>query len=79
MGWIVEAKKSSARPFVRMAIGQVLDYAHLARKDHRPVVPVIVLPEEPTDDLKELIVSLNITLIVRQGQISRWSALKCLV
>ncbi|MGP5132531.1 hypothetical protein [Brachybacterium tyrofermentans] len=67
-GWIVEAKKSTGRTYVRMAIGQVLDYAYLARKNQLKAVPVILLPGEPEGDLKQLISDLGITLATRTSQ-----------
>ncbi|NRG41332.1 hypothetical protein HRK28_10415 [Rathayibacter sp. VKM Ac-2835] len=68
-GWIVEAKRSSSRENVRMAIGQVLDYAHLARLEDRTVVPVVLLPDDPAEDLQRLLASLGILLIVRRAEI----------
>lgn len=64
-GWVVEAKKSSAREFVRTAIGQVLDYTRLARESGRAAVPVILLPGEPVIHLVSLISELGILLAVR--------------
>lgn len=64
-GWVVEAKKSTARTYVRMAIGQVLDYAYLARKNQLKATPVILLPGQPEADLKHLISNLGITLATR--------------
>lgn len=66
-GWIVEAKKSSGRAYVRTAIGQVLDYVHIARLQHIEALPVILLPGRPEQDLVELIAELGITLAVRRG------------
>ncbi|MCJ1708531.1 hypothetical protein [Microbacterium sp. VKM Ac-2923] len=63
--WIVEAKKSIARGHVRTAIGQVLDYAHVARKAGLDATPVILLPGLPEDDLRELMHTVGITLIWR--------------
>lgn len=63
--WIVEAKKSIARGHVRTAIGQVLDYVHIAQKAGLATTPVILLPGTPEADLVELIARLGITLIVR--------------
>lgn len=63
--WLVEAKKSSDRQYVRMAIGQVLDYCHLAASAGIDAEPVILLPQRPTNDLVGLIHSLGITLIHR--------------
>jgi hypothetical protein len=67
-GWIVEAKKSTARSYVRTAIGQVLDYAHVANEQGLAAVPVILLPGHPEQDLQNLITSLNIITAVRQGE-----------
>jgi len=63
--WIVEAKRSTARGHVRMAIGQVLDYAHVARKADLAAVPVVLLPGTPEMDLRELMAQLGITLVTR--------------
>jgi len=63
--WIVEAKRSAARGHVRMAIGQVLDYAHVARKADLAAVPVVLLPGTPEMDLRELMAQLGITLVTR--------------
>jgi hypothetical protein len=64
---IVEAKRSSARGYVRAAIGQVLDYVHTARKVMDGVRPSILLPGVPTPDLVELCDELGITVWVRDG------------
>lgn len=63
--WIVEAKKSTARGHVRTAIGQVLDYVHVARKAGLDATPVILLPGPPEEDLRELMHTLGITLVRR--------------
>ncbi|AZH77198.1 hypothetical protein CSX12_01340 [Microbacterium sp. Y-01] len=67
-GWVVEAKKSPAREYVRTAIGQVLDYSRLARESGRPAVPVILLPSRPIAHLEALLAELGILLIVRDDQ-----------
>jgi len=64
--WIVEAKKSSGRAYVRTAIGQVLDYVHIASGQGVQARPVILLPGRPEPDLVELLDSLGIILVVRQ-------------
>jgi hypothetical protein len=64
---IVEAKKSSARGYVRAAVGQVLDYVHTAQKVMDGVRPSILLPGVPTPDLLELCDELGITVWVRDG------------
>lgn len=65
-GWIVEAKKSSGRAYVRTAIGQVLDYAHIAKLEGKDGLPVILLPGRPEKDLVDLIAQLGIILAVRK-------------
>jgi len=61
--WIVEAKRSTARGYVRMAIGQVLDYVHVARMQGLEARPVILLPGLPERDLVDLMRSLGVTLV----------------
>lgn len=68
--WIVEAKKSEARPYVRLAIGQVLDYIATAERHSIVARPVILLPRLPTDDLVDLIGRQAIRLAVPAGHIT---------
>lgn len=65
--WIVEAKSSTARAHVRTAIGQVLDYVHIASKSGMQAHPVILLPGRPEPDLQELMSHLGITVVTRDG------------
>lgn len=67
-GWVVEAKKSPAREYVRTAIGQVLDYSLLARESGRPAVPAVLLPSRPIAHLEAVLSELGILLIVRDGE-----------
>ena len=61
---IIEVKAGSTRGYVRQAIGQVLDYVfQLKRIKNEVWKPAILLPGKPSDDLIELINSLNIELI----------------
>ena len=62
-----QAKKSTGREFVRMAIGQVLDYAHNARALRSEVAPVILLPGRAERDLTELAEELRIIVASRDG------------
>lgn len=64
-GWVVEAKRSTSREHMRMAIGQVLDYARLAGKVGLPAVPVILLPGWPVRDMVELAQDHGICVVVR--------------
>ena len=66
-GWIhetktlIEAKASSKRSDIRMAIGQLLDY----KRHHNPQPEnlAILLPAQPRQDLVDLIFSQNIEII----------------
>jgi len=70
---LVEAKAEATRESVRMAIGQVLDYTHLASlliegKDFPGLTaasPAILLPMLPEPDLLELLKKLSIVLWVK--------------
>lgn len=65
--WIVEAKKSEARPYVRLAIGQVLDYVALAKTHNIEATPVILLPRRPIPDLVALLRTHGILLATPKG------------
>jgi len=67
-GWVVEAKKSTGREYVRMAIGQVLDYTNNAHGLDREVAPMILLPARPEADLLDLSADLGIAVALRDGE-----------
>ncbi len=62
---LYELKGNSSRQSVRMAIGQLLDY----RRHVIPACPAIavLLPEEPKEDLQDLLESAKIALVYRDG------------
>lgn len=64
-GWIVEAKRSTARGYVRTAIGQVLDYINVASRAGIEATPVVLLPGRPEPDLIELMGKLGIIVAIR--------------
>lgn len=61
---VVEAKASSARDYVRIGIGQVLDYANLSTINSTNFKPALLLPNKPSQDLCKLIYELGILLII---------------
>ncbi|MFE9422650.1 hypothetical protein ACFYNO_06790 [Kitasatospora sp. NPDC006697] len=62
---LYEAKGDPGREAVRMAIGQLLDYRrHIGRPDARLA---ILLPGMPDQDVRELIGSVGIALVVKDG------------
>ena len=65
LGLIVEAKPSISREHIRMAIGQVLDYVHLAAQLGLQMKPAVLLPSLPSNDLVDLIQELGIQLIYK--------------
>jgi nucleoid DNA-binding protein len=62
---IVEAKAGATRRYVRMALGQLLDY-----RRHEPTHPNIamLLPELPNKDLQRLVAEHGVTIIHRAGK-----------
>jgi hypothetical protein len=57
---LIEAKGSVARDAIRMAIGQLMDYRRFANADARLA---ILLPEEPREDLRNLLDSVGIAVV----------------
>lgn len=62
LGQVIEAKKSTARIYVRAAVGQVLDYAAVARRSGLQVEPAVLLPSEPSSSMSALCSSVGITV-----------------
>jgi hypothetical protein len=63
---LYEAKGTSSREAVRMAIGQLMDYRrHVTPRD--PTLAVL-LPKDPHPDLKDLLKSVNINIVYRHGE-----------
>ncbi|WP_155989276.1 hypothetical protein [Nocardiopsis sp. CNT312] len=68
---LYEAKGTSTRESVRMAIGQLMDY----RRHITPTDPTlaVLLPRRPHDDLVDLLDSINVNLVYQhQGSFVGW-------
>lgn len=61
---VVEAKASTSRSMIRMALGQILDYAFLLNQNQEflatlattdDIIPAILLPTEPKKELLDLL------------------------
>jgi len=76
LGLIVEAKPSISREHIRMAIGQVLDYVHLAAQLGLHMKPAVLLPSLPPIDLVGLLQELGIQLIYKSGATFHFHNLK---
>lgn len=62
---LIEAKSSSSREDVRMAIGQLFDYRrHLAKS----ATLAVLLPSQPSDDVMDLLAGLRIKTIIEDGK-----------
>jgi hypothetical protein len=61
---LVEAKGSSSRSDVRMALGQVLDYSEHAGAGRRAVL----LPTSPAQDMLDLLVKYGVSCIFEEGE-----------
>jgi hypothetical protein len=60
---LIEAKSSESREHVRMAVGQLLDYAFQGRKKLGDPHMAVLLPAKPSSDIEEWLESLAIKLV----------------
>ena len=67
-GLVIEAKASASRAAVRLAIGQVLDYADAFRRAGDPLEPAILLPSRPDPARVDLALGLGISVFYRSGK-----------
>lgn len=67
---LIEAKSSISREHIRMAVGQLLDYAHRMRRKFDRLHHAILLPERPHRDILQWLESINIWVIwqTKKGQ-----------
>ena len=63
---LIEAKSSTSREHIRMAVGQLLDYAFQGRKKFGDPHMAILVPEKPDPNVVEWLKSLEISLIWRE-------------
>jgi hypothetical protein len=63
---LIEAKSSASREHIRMAVGQILDYAFQGRKSFGEPNKAILLPSEPSADIVDWLESLKIKVIWRE-------------
>lgn len=62
---LYEAKGSVERGAIRMAIGQLMDYRRFV--EPRPRLAVL-LPSRPRDDLRDLLTSVGVAIVWREGE-----------
>jgi hypothetical protein len=65
-GVLYEAKASASRQSIRMAIGQLFDYRRYIDRDD--VSLSVLVPTRPSDDMIDLLASLDIGCVVRSGR-----------
>jgi hypothetical protein len=71
---LIEAKSSVRREYIRMAVGQLLDYAfHIGKKFPHPNL-AILLPRKPDPDSIDWLPRLNISVIWREKGVFRDNA-----
>tara|TARA_Y100001935_G_scaffold77491_1_gene64714 strand:- start:43 stop:1149 length:1107 start_codon:yes stop_codon:yes gene_type:complete len=63
---LIEAKSSAARPYIRLAIGQLLDYKRHIDPDPKKLA--ILVPTKPQEDLLNLLSDLEIILIYKKDK-----------
>jgi hypothetical protein len=65
---LIEAKASTSRENIRMAVGQLLDYAFLGKQKYGQPNKAILLPKKPDSDLEKWLRHLDVNIIWRQGE-----------
>jgi hypothetical protein len=60
---LVEAKASSSREHIRMALGQILDYARYV--DHSGLA--VLVPTRPAQEMIDLLIAHNVSCIWEDG------------
>jgi hypothetical protein len=63
---LIEAKCSTKREYIRMAVGQLFDYAYLGRKKFGKPNMAILLPKKPDTTSVEWLSELNIRIIWKE-------------
>jgi hypothetical protein len=63
---LIEAKSSASREHIRMAVGQLLDYAFQIRKQFRDVNMAVLLPRKPDWHTVDWLPKLKIAVIWRE-------------
>jgi len=66
---LIEAKSSNQREYVRMAVGQLLDYAHLGQKKLGKMNKAILLPRKPDGSVAGWLKTLGIRVIWREKKV----------
>ncbi|QHN04860.1 hypothetical protein FTO74_16955 [Granulicella sp. WH15] len=66
---LIEAKCSAKREYIRMAVGQLLDYAFQAKHDLGNCHKAILLPEKPDAAILEWLKSLEISAIWEENSV----------
>jgi hypothetical protein len=67
-GNLIEAKSSARREHIRMAVGQLLDYAFQGKQDLGEPKKAILLPVKPQPEIEKWLASLEISIIWRKGR-----------
>jgi len=68
-GNLIEAKCSARREYIRMAVGQLLDYAYLGRERFGKPNMAILLPERPDQDSTEWLSHLHISVVWKEKNV----------
>jgi hypothetical protein len=63
---LIEAKSSNRREYIRMAVGQLLDYAFLGKEEFGTPNMAILLPKKPEAEILNWLESLTVKVIWKQ-------------
>lgn len=65
---LIEAKSSTRREYIRMAVGQLLDYEFQGRKEFGRQHIAVLVPVKPDSDVQAWLTSLHISIIWRGSE-----------
>jgi hypothetical protein len=66
---LIEAKCSAAREYIRMAVGQLLEYAYLGRKTFGRPHKAILMPSRPDPRSIEWLAELNVNVVWKEKKV----------
>ena len=65
---LIEAKSSSRREYIRMGVGQLLDYAHQVKPKRGRLKLALLLPRKPPPEAIEWLAPIKVKVIWRDGK-----------
>ncbi|MGA2661050.1 MAG: hypothetical protein ABSH34_26510 [Verrucomicrobiota bacterium] len=65
---LIEAKSAISREYIRMAVGQLLDYSFQGKQKFGDPNMAVLLPKKPDSDIEQWLQHLNIAIVWQEGE-----------